>query len=260
MSGGGSEERWLISYADFITLLFVLFVVLYAMANMDMEKYKKLAVSLNQGFGGSGTGLTIDLIGLPQPAQLAAEHSKPAVLDFPVHTYDQLDVSAELGNAIARAGIQGQVSIRTHIEGVIVSLDEELVFPSGSAEIQPRARVALDSIAEVLLALPNHIRVEGHTDDRPTNNPAYATNWELSTSRATSIVQYLIEKGIQPERLSVAGYASYRPLYPNDSPEHREANRRASIVIIYSLDQQDFRIEPFPELQALKQPVMPSAE
>jgi len=253
--GGGGSERWLISYADFITLLMVLFVILYCMANVDMEKYKSLASSLNVAFGGSGQ--VIDFGGSAQPISLGSAHTRPAAADFPVRTsYDQLDVSAELGNAIAKAGIQGEVSIRTNIEGVIVSLSEELVFPSGSAEIQPRAKVGLDNVAEVLGVLTNQIRVEGHTDDRSTNSPAYITNWELSTARATSIVHYLVGKGIDPARLSAAGYASYRPLYPNDSPEHREANRRANIVIIYPVGREDFRIEKFPELQVLEEPVL----
>jgi len=256
--GGGGKERWMISYADFITLLMVLFVVLYSMANVDMEKYRSLAESLNRAFGGSGS--MVDLVGEMQPARLEAEHSKPAVLGFPLVTYDQLDVSAELGDAIAQAGIEGEVSVRTNIEGVIVSLSEELVFPSGSADIQPRARAGLDSIAQVLASLPNHIRVEGHTDDHRTNNPAYVSNWELSTARAISIVRYLVQKGVHPSRLSAAGYASYRPLFPNDSPDHRQANRRASIVIIYPLERQDFRIERFSELQALGEPVLPGPQ
>jgi len=214
--GGGGQERWLISYADFITLLMVLFVVLYSMANVDMAKYKLLAESLNRAFGGSGS--MVDLVGEMQPARLEAEHSKLAVLDFP------------------------------------------LVFPSGGADIQHRARAALDSVAQVLAGLPNHIRVEGHTDDRRTNNPAYSNNWELSTARAISIVLYLTEKGIDPSRLSATGYASYRPLFPNDSPEHRQANRRASIVIIYPLERHDFRIERFPELQGLREPVLPGSQ
>ena len=252
--GGGGAERWMISYADFITLLMVLFVVLYSTANVDMAKYRSLAESLNRAFGGSGS--MVDLIGEMQPARLEAEHSKPAVLDFPLVAYDQLDVSAELGNAIAQAGVEGEVSVRTNIEGVMVSLSEELVFASGGADIRPQARTALDSVAQVLASLPNDIRVEGHTDDGRTNSPGYVSNWELSTARAISIVHYLVEKGIRPSRLSAAGYASYRPLFPNDTPEHRQANRRASIVIIYPLERQDFRIERFPELQALREPVV----
>jgi len=256
--GGAGQERWLISYADFITLLMVLFVVLYSMANMDMEKYKKLAVSLNQAFGGGG-GLPFELFEGAQTIPLEPESSAAAVSDFPTRSYDQMDVSLELGHAIAKAGIQGEVSVRTNIEGVIVSLNEELVFPSGSTDIQPRARAGLDNIAEVLNSLDNPIRVEGHTDDLPTNNPAYTSNWELSTARATSIVHYLIEKGVDPSRLSAAGYASYQPVFPNDTPEHRALNRRASIVIIYSLERQDFLVEPFPEVQALQEPVLPVA-
>ncbi len=251
--GGSSSERWLLTYSDMITLLMVFFIVLFSIARLDMVKYQKLAGSLNRAFGGAGA--IIVPISEEQGGAWESEYTKPVLIEVPSASYDPTDVSAELGDAIARAGVAGQVSVRTHIEGVIISLSEDLVFPAGSAELQPEGKAALDDIALVLHAMPNAVRVEGHTDDRPTNNPAYPTNWELSTARAVSIVRYLIEQGVSPARLSAAGMASYQPLVPNDTPEQRAMNRRASLVIIYPIDSHDFQVNLLPELNAMKRPI-----
>lgn len=255
MSGGG-DERWLITYADMITLLMVFFIVLFAMARVDLDKYEKLAHSLNQAFGAAGQDI-FSVLGTEAVGQWESEFARPAQLDFPVRSaFDQVDVSRELGVAIARAGMEGEVSVRTVVEGVIVSLSAELIFAAGSAEIQPTGEHALDDIAGVLATMINPLRVEAHTDDRSTNNPMYPTNWELSTARAVSIVRHLIEAGIAPARLSAAGFAAYQPLVPNDTPEHRALNRRATIVILYPMGQRSYQIDLLPELQEFKQPVL----
>lgn len=253
MSEGG-DERWLITYADMITLLMVFFIVLFAMARVDLEKYEKLAHSLQRAFGGTDEVFTV--LSAAEGGRWEPEYTTPVQIDLPVRSFDQVDVSRELGAAIGQAGIEGEVSVRTIVEGVIVSLSEELVFPSGSAEIHPIGRRALDKIAAVLVTMPNPIRVEAHTDDRPTNNPDYPTNWELSTARAVSIVRHLMDSGIDPRRLSAAGFASHQPLLPNDTPEHRAINRRANIVILYPMEQRNYQIDMLPELQAFKEPVL----
>ncbi len=252
--GGGGSRRWLLTYSDMITLMMVFFVMLFSTAQIDLKKYRRVAESLQRAFGG-GTNAIIVPISEEEGGAWESEYSRPAFIEAPSASYDPTQVSAELGDAIARAGIAGQVSVRTHIEGVIISLSEDLIFPPGSAELQPQGKQALDDIAAVLLTMPNAVRVEGHTDDRPTNNPDYPTNWELSTARAVSIVRYLITKGITPERLSAAGMASYQPLVPNDTAEQRAMNRRANLVIIYPLDSHEFRVNLLPELEAMRNPV-----
>jgi len=253
--GGGGSERWLLTYADMITLLMVFFIVLFSIARLDLEKYDKLAHSLHQAFGGGEEIFSV--LGAGAAGRWDSEFSKPAQLDFPVRSsFDQVDVSHELGAAITRAGMQGEISVRTVVEGVIVSLSAELIFAPGSAEIQPTGKHPLDDIAGVLASMVNPLRVEAHTDDRPTNNPMYPTNWELSTARAVSIVRYLMQAGIAPARLSAAGFASYQALLPNDTPEHRALNRRATIVILYPMGQRSYQIDLLPELQEFKQPVL----
>jgi chemotaxis protein MotB len=256
--GGGGSQRWLLTYSDMITLMMVFFVMLFSTAQIDLKKYRRVAESLQRAFGGSGA--VIVPISEEEGGAWESEYTKPVLIEAPTISYGPSDVSAELGDAIARAGIEGQVSVRTHIEGVIISLSEDLIFPPGSAELQPKGREALDDIASVLHAMPNAVRVEGHTDDRPTDNPDYPTNWELSTARAVSIVRYLIEKGISPSRLSAAGMASYQPLVPNDTPDQRAMNRRANLVIIYPIDSREFQVNLLPELEEIKSPITGSGQ
>jgi chemotaxis protein MotB len=109
---------------------------------------------------------------------------------------------------------------------------ERLLFESGSAELKPEAKAVLDTIAEILKFLPNKIRIEGHTDDRPIRSARFPSNWHLSVARALNTAYYLMSKGVNPEKISIAGYSEYRPIAPNDSEENRAKNRRVDIVII----------------------------
>lgn len=251
--GGGGTQRWLLTYSDMITLMMVFFVMLFSTAQIDLAKYRRVAESLQRAFGRSDA--IIVPISQEEGGAWESEYTRPVLIEAPSASYGPTDVSAELGDAIARAGIAAQVSVRTHIEGVIISLSEDLIFPPGSAELQPKGMKALDDIAAVLHTMPNAVRVEGHTDDRPTNNPDYPTNWELSTARAVSIVRYLVEKGISPTRLSAAGMAEYQPLVPNDTAEQRMLNRRANLVIVYPIDSREFQVNLLPELEAIKSPI-----
>lgn len=255
---GGSN--WTLTYGDMVTLLMLFFVVLWSTARLDLEKYQRVAEAMRTTFGGAGGGQIFDVMGT-EAGTWVSEYSRPVQMQLPMVNYDQRDVSAALGSMVARAGLEGQISVRTHIEGVIVSLSEELVFPAGSAELQQQGQEALDRIAHVLAEMGNNpIRVEGHTDDRPTGNPLYPTNWELSTARAIAIVRYLEERGIDPARLSATGCASYRPLYPNDSAENRRRNRRAEIIVIYPLEQRELQVQVLPELRELAHPITGSIE
>ena len=131
-----------------------------------------------------------------------------------------------------------------NMEGIIISLSDTLVFEPGSAELRPESVKMLHEIAQILDTIPNRIRVDGHTDNLPTNNPLYPTNWELSVARAVTIVRYLVEEeGIDPGRFSAAGYAEFNPLMPNDSRANRELNRRADIVIIYPESSREFSLD-----------------
>jgi chemotaxis protein MotB len=194
-----SGDRWLFGYADVVTLLFACFATLYA---------GSLA-----GAKAAAPETEVD----PVPVTLAAPE---------VHAPD---LAALLGDAVDLPGVE----MISNIRGLVISLPEASSFPAGRAELSPVAMGAMRELATRLRTLPNQIRVEGHTDDLPIATSLFRSNWELSTARATRVVQFLIDEGrLGPERLSAAGYAEHRPKLPNASAAARARNRRVDIVVL----------------------------
>lgn len=244
--GGGGSERWLISYADFITLLMVLFVVLYSMSQVDVDRYKMLAESLHAAFGGGGPVSVVD----PDISEGGASggDSAPApvtVSGIPERIPDSLDVASRMGDLLTASNMASEVSIRNNIEGVLISLSEKLLFEPGTAVLKPEGPPVLDKVAQMVLPLDNDIRVVGHTDSTPPVDPRYPTNWELSAARAVTVVNYMVAAGVAPERFTASGRADYEPIFPNDTPEHRAFNSRADIIIVYPIDSQVFDVDFF---------------
>lgn len=244
MSHGGGGDRWLISYADFITLLMVLFVVLYSMGQTDIQKYKALAESLKRAFNG-GPALIVDP-GINQSGAGTgdSEVSPVTIEDMPERPSDTLDVAADLTELLTSAGVGNEISVQNNIEGMLLALNESLLFPPGQAELIPAGYPVLNQIAEMLQRIENPIRVTAYTDDTPPTDPRFATNWELSAARSAAIVRYLIERGIDPERLSATGRGEYHPVFPNDTEEHRAYNRRAEIAVVYTIEATSFVLSP----------------
>ena len=238
MSHGGGEggsERWLVSYADFITLLMVLFVVLYSMGQTDIKRYKQLADSLRAAFSG-GPNRVVDPL-IDQSGGTKEEQASPIVVPgIPSSPVDTVEVAGRLTDMLAASNLGGSVSVQNNIEGVLISLSEKLLFSPGSAELQAEAYPVLDAIIEMVLPLDNDIRVVGHTDDTPPDNSRYETNWDLSVGRAVMIVNYMVAAGVAPERLTASGQGEYRPILPNDSPENRLMNGRADIIVVYPVN------------------------
>jgi chemotaxis protein MotB len=242
---GGKGEGWLITYSDLVTLLLVFFVVLYAMANTDLKNFMKVALALRVAFDGIGEAPAAALVGdSKSTASTSDVAAAPLFFDnLPLYRRDFIRVSTELTTLARELEIEGDISINMKLEGIIISLSENLVFEPGSTILRPEAVTVLDRVAEILQGIDNQVRVEGHTDDIPTNSPLYPTNWELSAIRAVTIVRYLIEeKGIAPERFSAAGRAEYDPVVPNNSRANRALNRRADVVIVYPGDSRRFSI------------------
>jgi chemotaxis protein MotB len=234
--GGGGSERWLVSYADFITLLMVLFVVLYAMGQTDIERYKQLAESLRAAFSGGPVKVIdsgIDSAGGSEAGDQPAPISVPGIPRVPV---DEQEVASQLTQLLAASNLGGSVSVQNNIEGVLISLSEKLVFLEGTAELNPEAYPVLETIIEMIRPIDNDLRIIGHTDNSSPIDPRYAPNWELSVARALVIASYLQANGIAPERITASGRGEYQPVFPNDTPEHRAMNSRADIVVIYHVD------------------------
>ncbi|CUU01580.1 chemotaxis protein MotB [Candidatus Thermokryptus mobilis] len=222
-------ERWLITYADLITLLLGLFVVLYSMSQIDLNKYQQWISAFSQLFGGGGVlsgGKGLLVTPAPQRSGSEAQASTYQTSS----TQQKLEVQI---NAILSTNIQSRkIIVTTSPEGLTIHLLERLLFESGSAELKPEAKAVLDTIAEILKLLPNKIKIEGHTDDRPIRSARFPSNWHLSVARALNTAYYLMSKGVNPEKISIAGYSEYRPIAPNNSEENRAKNRRVDIVIV----------------------------
>ena len=217
-----NHERWLVSYADFITLLFAFFTTMYAISTVDAQKMSKMVASMQLALkGDTGPAMAVPLtVGLPQPVM-------PPRLDSLVDLRQQL--AARLQHQIR----QGNVEIGVDSRGLVVSIREAGSFASGSAELSDGARALLTDIAAPLLELSQPIRIEGHTDDTPIRTSRFRSNWELSTARATQVISYLQnELGLPAARLSAAGYGEFHPRVPNASPAARAENRRVDLVIL----------------------------
>lgn len=218
-------------YADFITLLFAFFTTLYAISVTDVEKAERLVHSIRASFGEAlfqieSPGLLEQLLGAP------LRMGDETLLD-PNEPNHRLDLLGERVNELVRA--PGQASglvVRRTEEGLVISLADTVYFSGSGAELAPDARERLHDVAALLREVPNHVRVEGHTDDRAAESSAFPTKWHLSSARAVQVLLELEALGIGRERLSAAGFADERPLVSNHTAEGRRMNRRVDIVVL----------------------------
>ncbi len=243
-----SSERWLVSYADFITLLFAFFTTLYAISTVDAQKAGKMVMSMQQSFNTAVFEPGSKTLSLSQ-GQGGVEASAPRDILQSIkqsqHSRGKgathvLKNEKELGKL--KQSIEKQVGpalqvgiIQTRLEprGLVVSLGEGSFFDSGSSEIKQEGKELLHVLAESLTPVGNEMRIEGHTDNLPISNSKFPSNWELSSARASNVVRYLISNfGFNPELLSPAGFAEHRPISPNGTEEGRSRNRRVDIVIL----------------------------
>jgi chemotaxis protein MotB len=247
-----NHERWLVSYADFITLLFAFFVVLYASSQVDQKKVGKLALAIQIAFQELGvfpastTQIPLDasdpmpfstvqaIQNVKRNTELGRIASAPDEALAANSEENDLDTLQEqLRDALHNEIALREVALHRVDEGLIVSLREFGFFNSGSATIKPESLSALDRIASILAIRTYRLRIEGHTDNIPIHTPQMASNWELSTARATELVRVLIDRyNFAPERLSAAGYAEFHPVASNLTQQGRAQNRRVDIVIL----------------------------
>lgn len=221
-----NSERWLLTYADLITLLLAFFIVMYSMSQVDAKKFGAVSTALNRILSGGGL-----LLKGESGTTIAVQQSYA-----PVEGDNSRMVMADLVTEVREHNLTNKVKIRRDARGVVLSLSERVLFPSGSSDLGDSARTLLDTLSLLVSRLPNEVRVEGHTDNVPIHAGRFGSNWELSAARATSVVRYMIENHLLPPyQLSAAGYAEFRPLAPNDSPEHRSMNRRVDFVILAAI-------------------------
>ena len=228
-----NHERWLVSYADFITLLFAFFVVMYATAQVDKQKMNHLATAIKQAFEQMGAlPGNVPVAALPPEVAPPPASPKPSPVISPSPNPDAA-VRDELAAALAPEISNGAVALRQGPDGLVISLREAGFFPSGSAGLKVGSQSTLARIAAILMERKSPIRIEGHTDNVPIHNSQFSSNWELSTARATEMIRLLIQNyGYDPNKLSAGGYAQYHPIATNSTEAGRALNRRVDLVIL----------------------------
>jgi chemotaxis protein MotB len=220
-----SHDRWLVSYADFITLLFALFVVLFSASNADKEKVRQFAQAVENAIEHSGVGRVVQT-----PRQVT---SREPTLDT---------AYAALVESLQPEVRSNQVRVALDARGLIITLNQTAFFNSGSADFDPSMYPTLGKIAAAIAQVDNPVRLEGHTDSRPIHNERFQNNWELSSARSIAVLELLETRfGIGSHRLAVAGYADTAPVSSNDTDDGRARNRRVDIVV---LSRESMRKEP----------------
>jgi chemotaxis protein MotB len=252
-----NHERWLVTYADMITLLMVLFIVLFSMATLDAQKFSALkdslagvkhpAPSVLEGGQSVIDGGSISRLDDSSPSP-AAKIDSPSQFDSATSALQQQQslqtaarkeqdnleqVHQEIQSALNSQGMGDAVQFRRDADGLVITIaTDKVLFDSGQAVIRPNGRTILNALVPPLTHLPNPITIEGHTDNVPINTAAYPTNWELSGARAVNVLRYMVEQeGFPASRISSGGYADQRPVVPNDSAAHRAQNRRVEVIV-----------------------------
>lgn len=261
-----NHERWLVSYADFITLLFAFFVVMYSMSSVNEGKYRVLSESLNAAFRTSARSMDPIQVGqlarsprseaqsmdIPVPRQnspiIIETYTPPAQIEEqPAMKVDEnewaMDQASQQVNYIANDVeeiledmiTENVVTVYRNRLKLELEINNKVLFTSASALPSPEAETILMTIAQLLKDYPNQIHVEGFADNRPINSPIYPSNWELSSSRAAAVVRLFADYGINPERMASVGYGEFKPVASNDTEEGRAKNRRVVIVVLANI-------------------------
>jgi len=245
VDAGDNHERWLVSYADFVALLFAFFVVMYSISSVNNEKYESLSEALEGAFSEVG-----EVQRSIEPIQIGEKPTtiKPIILENP--TTEEIDKKRELSEEILKERRQlnfiseqfqdvlqpyvedDLIEVKKHDFWIELEMNSELLFLSGEAELSSKAIPVLKKVAEVVRVMPNVINIEGHTDNIPIDTVEFPSNWDLSSARATSVVREFVQNGIQPKRLSAVGYGEFHPVADNSDIEGRFKNRRVVLVLM----------------------------
>ena len=217
-----SHDRWLVSYADFITLLFAFFAVMYAVSSVDKGKLETVAQGLRVAFEKTDTIPPDEGTGIvPGRGRTVVDEREQSASQL------QATILESLGDEVR----SNRLNLTVNRRGVILSVPEAGTFATGNDELSADARTLLAEIATALATFSNAVRVEGHSDDGPIRTTRFRSNWDLSAARASRVVEFLIQQGVEPTRLSATGYAEFQPRVPNVSDEARALNRRIDLVI-----------------------------
>jgi chemotaxis protein MotB len=221
---------WVITFADMVTLLMVFFILLFAIGTVEQEKWQQIKQSLREALGTD----TVDEFGIKQGLDVITQ-----VDDKTVHAVDEVgamvnremeEITSEVEEFVFKNKLSGEVRVSTDERGAVITISDVVVFPPGSADMTSKGRKTLRQVFDVLKQFNYNVKVEGHTDNTPIHTLRFPSNWELSASRASEVAHMLIDDGFPPERLSVEGFAEFRPKVPNTSAQNRAINRRIEVV------------------------------
>lgn len=244
-------ERWLVSYADFITLLFAFFVVMYSISSVNEGKYKVLSETLNSAFSTEKKHAGF-VERSADPIQIGTVKRSLDASELPIVTENRPPSPDVIDNREGQAGDDGAqlegiadqierqlapyiqddlVQLKRHSSWIEVEMKSGLLFPSGRSDLSPEAIPMLEKLADIFKTVPNLIQVEGHTDNKPISTREFPSNWELSAARAASVVHQLMRDGIEPGRMAAIAYGEHHPILPNESEDGRYRNRRVTLKL-----------------------------
>ena len=229
-----NDERWLLTYSDLITLLFVLFVVMYAISTTDVRKFVALAQSVSAAFN-ADVMQGQQAISITSGQDTTVQQETSASGTSPVQS-DLRAIKAALEDYAIGQGLGGEVEVGMAPQGIVIRLNDALLFSSGRAHLDDHALKLVNEVVDIIKPLPNQIRIEGNTDDQAPDGVLYTSNWDLSTDRALAVLKAMVGMGMDPSRLSALGNAQYNPLAPDTDDASRAKNRRVDIVVIYPAD------------------------
>lgn len=216
-----NADRYMITYADLITLLLGLFIILYAISNIDIRKYEKMISALGTVFGNSEYNSVVNQNIVPPDSEIKIQETS------------QEQLGQRLQEVINKNNYGSKVKLVENERGVTIRILDDILFQSGKAELSSGSQKILASLAEIIKQLPNDIRIEGHTDNVPVIGGQFPSNWHLSVARATNTAYFLMNvEGVNPEKVSIVGYSSYKPVADNETDEGKALNRRVDIVIL----------------------------
>lgn len=209
---------WMVTYGDMMSLLLTFFVLLLSFSSIQESKFKEAIGSLQMALGVlSGPRMVMPSTQPPLPRSRVSNQIKVQM--------------KKVKSYLEMAGVGGSVEVNPTKEGYVIRFSSPLLFDTGSAELRDEAKGLLAEITSIVGAFRNTLRIEGHTDNVPIHNSRYPSNWELSTARALTVLKFMNAQGVDPARLSAAGYGEFRPIAPNDTPEHRMLNRRVELYV-----------------------------
>ncbi|MEO8410061.1 MAG: flagellar motor protein MotD [Propionivibrio sp.] len=246
-----NHERWLVSYADFITLLFAFFVVMYALSTVNEGKYRILSDSMTSAFRNIRVNtaspelptVAAPITIVPNRNRLAKAEERARESAKQQQRDTMRSVAKDILEVMAPLIEQGKVRVIETSRGVSIEINDSVLFAPGQAQLQPALVKAMGSIADVLVPTEFPITIEGHTDNVPIDTPQFPSNWELSAVRATTVLRLFADAGVEPQRLTAIGYADTHPVEPNLLAEGRARNRRVTILIDSNVPEKGKEVE-----------------